>query len=87
MLELAELVRLIIRVLSLLILVRVILSWVPGLGYGHPLVQIVHQITAPVLDPIRRVMPPVGGLDLSPIIAILLLQMVGNLLVGVLASL
>jgi YggT family protein len=87
MIELAGLVNLIFQILNLLILVRIILSWVPGLGHGHPAVRLVHQITSPILDPIRRVMPPVGGLDLSPIVAILVLSLARSVLLNVLQHL
>jgi len=64
-----------------LIIIRSILSWVPDLGHRFPaLVHAVSQITSPILDPIRRVMPPIGGLDLSPIVAILLLALARDLL-------
>lgn len=87
MLELVGLVDLVYKVLTALILVRVLLSWFPGLGWHHPAVKAVHQVTAPILDPIRRLMPPAGGLDLSPIIAVLLLTAVRSLVVELLRML
>jgi len=91
MLELAALLNGVIKILSTLIIVRVLLTWVPSLGMSHPAGRAAHralaQLTSPILDPIRRLMPPVGGLDLSPIVAILLLQLAGNLLVDMLMTL
>lgn len=91
MLELAQLVDGVIKILSTLIIVRALLSWVPGLGMGHPAGRVVHrvvaQVTSPIIDPIRRLMPPVAGFDFSPIVAILLLQLVGGLLVPMLLTL
>lgn len=91
MLELAELLNIVIKILSTLIIVRVLLSWVPGLGMNHPVGRAAHQlltqVTSPIIDPIRRLMPPVAGMDLSPIVAILLLQLAGGLLVDVLMTL
>jgi len=91
MLELAALLDGVIKILTTLILVRVLLTWVPGLGTNHPAGRAAHralaQITSPILDPIRRLMPPVAGMDLSPIVAILLLQLAGGLLVNVLMTL
>jgi YggT family protein len=84
--ELIALVNLGFQLLNLLIIVRIIMSWVPGLSPYHPAVRAVHQVTAPILDPIRRLMPPVGGLDLSPMIAILLLYLARNLLVQALLA-
>jgi YggT family protein len=85
--ELVALVNVIFQLLYILVLARVLLSWVPGLGLGHPVVRAVHTLTAPILDPIRRVMPPVGGLDLSPILAFLVLALVRELLISVLLTL
>ncbi len=73
-----------VQLLTLLIVVRAIFSWIPAVDYGHPLIRAIMRITDPILDPIRRVMPPIGGFDLSPVIAILLLQLVGRLLVQLL---
>ena len=71
------------QILSALILVRVLLSWVSVFGLHHPAIRslerAVTQLTAPIIDPIRRVMPPVGGFDLSPIIALMLLQVANQL--------
>jgi YggT family protein len=85
--ELVALVNVLFQLLYILVLARVLLSWVPGLGVGHPVVRAVHTLTAPILEPIRRVMPPVGGLDLSPILAFLVLALVRELLISVLLTL
>jgi len=66
----------------MVLLVRMVLSWVPGVSLQHPAVQFVHRVTDPVLDPIRRVVPPVAGLDLSPLVAILLLSLIQRAVVG-----
>ncbi|MGQ0569430.1 MAG: YggT family protein [Armatimonadota bacterium] len=87
MLELVNLVDVVYRVLNLLIFVRIILTWIPGMNMGHPVVRLVHQITAPIIEPIRRLMPPTGGFDLSPMVAVMLLYLARNLLVDVLLAL
>ena len=53
-----------------LIIVMVILSWV-GRGLRHPVIPLVFQLTDPVLRPLRRVIPPIAGIDLSPLIALI----------------
>lgn len=68
-------VLLLFRLLYALLLIRVVLSWLPRASSSHPAVLFVYRLTSPMLDPIRRVMPPVGGLDFSPIVAILLLSL------------
>lgn len=58
------------------IIIRALVSWVSPDPY-NPIVRILTQITEPVLRPLRRLVPPykTGGLDLSPLIAILLIQL------------
>lgn len=85
--ESVQVIEMLYRLLTLLIFVRVIITWIPGLRPDHPAVRAVHQITSPVLDPIRRLMPPIGGLDLSPWVAVLLLSLVRTFLVDALLTL
>jgi len=79
-----------IELLTFLVLVRVVLSWVPSVDYGHPLISLIVRITDPVLLPVRRLLPSVSGLDLSPWIAMLLLnfarQLIHQLLVSLLTA-
>ncbi|MBI4278357.1 MAG: YggT family protein [Armatimonadetes bacterium] len=83
---LIDLVQILFRALYLLLIIRVVLSWVPGINHYHPAVHLVFRLTSPILDPIRRALPPMGGLDLSPLVAILLLELVQNVLIRVLVQ-
>ena len=74
---------LLFTLLSLAILARVLLSWVRVSPY-HPAVQLLFQITEPILAPLRRFIPPVGMMDISPIIAMFLLQIIQQVLVAIL---
>jgi len=65
---------------SLVVLVAVILSWIP-MDPRHPVVKFIHSLTEPVLAPIRNVLPPMGGLDLSPMVLLFGLQLLKALLV------
>jgi YggT family protein len=59
---------------------RIVLSWFP-VSPGGPMAAIfsfLYRITEPVLGPIRRVIPPLGGFDLSPIIVIIALQLLSS---------
>lgn len=56
-----------------LIIGMVILSWV-GRGWRHPVVPLVYQLTEPVLRPFRRLIPPLGGIDLSPLFALIAIR-------------
>jgi len=73
------------RALNLAIFVRILLSWMP-VDRGNRLVRIVYEITEPILGPIRRVVPTLGGLDLSPMIALILIQVVERVLIMILQT-
>lgn len=60
-------------VLSGAVIVTVILSWVAQ-GQDHPLASLFYSLSRPVVRPFQRVIPPLGGLDLSPVFALILLQ-------------
>lgn len=70
---------LLFQILWIAIFARIILSWVDQGGQWR-ITQILFEITEPILAPIRRIMPNMGMLDLSPMVAILLLQLLGNVL-------
>lgn len=79
-------VDLLFNALSLAILAEVLLSWIRPDPY-HPAVQFIRSITSPILDPLRRVIPPIGGMfDISPIVAILLLQFVHRVVLQLLST-
>ncbi len=83
---LLDLVNLLFRLAYLAVLVRVILSWIPG-AYDHPVAVTIVRLTDPILAPIRRLLPPVGGLDLSPFVAILVLEVLRNVVFDLLRAL
>jgi YggT family protein len=56
-----------------LIIVSVILSWI-GQRTHHPVIPLVYQLTEPVLRPIRKFIPPIAGLDLSPLFALIAIR-------------
>ncbi|WP_130470838.1 YggT family protein [Candidatus Magnetaquicoccus inordinatus] len=64
-----------------MILIRVLLSWVNPDPY-NPIVQFLMRATDPLLEPLRRLLPPVAGLDLSPIVALLGLSLLQRLVAG-----
>lgn len=70
-----EVARLLLDYLFWTIILRIILSWVAP-DPRNPLVQLVAQITEPVMAPARKLLPPLGGLDLSPIIVLLAIQFI-----------
>lgn len=74
-----------IEVYSWLIIVSAILSWVPNIsGTQNSLVadisEVLHKITEPYLGLFRKFMPPLGGIDFSPVVALLVLQIIKDLI-------
>ncbi len=59
----------------LALLAMIILSWVAP-GSGHPAIYLLHQITEPVMAPFRKALPPMGGMDFSPILLFVLINVV-----------
>lgn len=75
-----------------LILIRVLLTWINVDPYrpaiDHPLIRLLERITDPVLEPLRRLIPPVGGrVDVSPVVALIILEIVRRVLITILLRL
>jgi YggT family protein len=68
---------------SFVVLVAVVTSWL-RLAPDHPIVRITRALTEPLLAPIRRMMPEFGGLDFSPMLLLLGIQLVRRMLFGML---
>jgi YggT family protein len=67
------------------IIIRALLSWFMP-GQSNPFGRVLTDVTEPVIGPVRRVLPPIGGLDLSPLLAIILVQVLSSLLIQVINS-
>lgn len=80
-----QLIDLLFTLLTLAIVARALISWFRVDPY-HPAVQFLDQITEPFLAPLRRVIPPMGMMDISPLVAILLLQAIQQILVALIAG-
>lgn len=81
----ANIVGLILSFLYWTILIRALISWVNPDPY-NPIVQFLHRVTEPILEPIRRLMPPMS-IDISPIIAFLAIVFLKSFLVQTLFDL
>jgi len=77
-------IRFLARILNILILIRVFMSWLP-IDRDSRFVQLLLEITEPILGPLRRVIPSVAGLDLSPMVALILIQVSEQVLVTALS--
>jgi len=60
----------------LLIILRIFLTWIPSINWQQQPIKSIREVTDMYLDIFRRFIPPVGGLDFSPIIALIVLQVV-----------
>ena len=71
-----------IQIYTVLLIIRVLLTWFPTINWYNQPFSALSQITDPYLDLFRRIIPPLGGMDFSPMLAIILLQFVGGLIGG-----
>ncbi len=72
-----------INIYLVLIFIRILLSWFQTAGWASSAMSFLSPITDPYLNIFRSFIPPLGGLDLSPLLAILLLQLLQSLLASV----
>ena len=82
----AQFVGILVQVLTTAIFLRAILSWFVPPGSDNVITRLLRDITEPVLNPLRRILPQMGALDLAPLVAMVVLQIVGNLAESTLAS-
>jgi len=78
---LSQFVNILFELLTFAIIARALLSWF-NLGPDHPVVRVLYDITEPILAPLRRVIPTLGMIDITPFVAVLLLQFVQRLLMS-----
>lgn len=62
-----------------LLIIRILLSWFPNLNWYNPPLSILSQVTDPYLNLFRSIIPPLGGIDFSPMLAIFVLQIVSQM--------
>ena len=72
-------------VLSYAIIIRALISWFP-IAPTSRIIRLLDDVTEPILVPLRRVVPRLGMMDITPIVAILLLNVIQNLLVSAIAG-
>ena len=70
-----------VMLLGFAVLARAMLSWFP-IDRNGPVVQALNAVTDPILEPLRRVIPPIGMIDISPMIAMFALIYVGQALMA-----
>lgn len=68
-----------LNIYLVLLLIRVLLSWFPNIDWFNPPFSILSQLVDPYLNIFRSIIPPLGGMDFSPLLAIFLLQIVAQI--------
>ena len=93
LIAIVDIIKLLLSVVSWIIIGQVILSWLlafnvlnPTSGGVRGFVAALDRITAPLYRPIRRLLPDFGGIDFSPLVILLLIQVIKKLLDGVVAQ-
>ncbi|NEP17759.1 MAG: YggT family protein [Leptolyngbya sp. SIO4C1] len=69
-----------ISIYLVLLIIRILLSWFPNLDWSNPVLSALSQLTDPYLNLFRSIIPPLGGIDLSPILAFIVLQILQSAL-------
>jgi len=78
-----QVISLLLQVYSYVLLARALVSWIPNLDPYNPIIQFLYQITEPVLEPIRKLVPPLGGMiDISMMIAFFGIMILQQILVS-----
>ena len=80
-----QLVQTLFEVYSFILLARVLTSWVQVDPY-NPVIRILHQLTEPLLAPIRRLLPQTGMMDFSPIVAFVVITIAERIVVALMVS-
>ncbi len=74
-----EIILAVFQVLTFAVLARALMSWFRP-SPDNPLVQFLVAVTEPILAPLRRIIPRIGMIDITPMVAIILLQVIGGVL-------
>ncbi len=82
---LVDIINLVFGAFYVLLLAQIVLSWVRPNPYHPtwgPIIRFINGVIDPILNPIRRVMPPLGGLDFSPMIVLILARVLQGFLIN-----
>ena len=77
-----------IQLIQYIIIARILLSWFPNIDWWKQPFKLINDIAEPILAPFRRLIPPIGGLDLSPIVLLLIvIPMIQHLILQIFRNL
>ena len=69
-----------LQLYTFVLLARILMTWIPNLDPYNPIAQFLLQVTEPVLEPARRLIPPIGMMDISPIVVFFGIQILARIL-------
>ena len=72
-----------IRIYTFILLARILVTWIPNLDPHNPIVQMLFQVTDPVLEPARKLIPSIGMIDISPIVVFIVLGILQEMLLKI----
>lgn len=81
---LAQIVNSLFNIVFWIIVLTILLSWIPNVDWENPFIRFCRNFTDTILSPFRNIVPPIGGLDFSPIIALIVLQLLQQAIVRIL---
>lgn len=68
-----DVLNLLLTLYSIILILRVLISWMRLDPYTNPIARFLYTVTEPLLEPIRSVLPPTGMMDFSPMVALILI--------------
>ena len=69
-----------LSIYSFLLIIRILLTWFPGIDWSNGILSALTSITDPYLNIFRGIIPPIGGLDISSLLAFLILNVIQNIM-------
>ena len=69
-----------LSIYSIILIIRILLTWFPGIDWSNSVLSALTSITDPYLNIFRGIIPPIGGFDISSLLAFLLLNVIQNLI-------
>ena len=73
------------QILYWIMIARVLLTWFPNINWYNQPFKAIKEITDPIFEPFRRIIPPIGGLDFSPLVAFLAIYVLSIIIVQIIA--
>ena len=70
------------QLFQLILIVRILLTWFPNINWWNQPFKFLRDVTDPVLEPFRKIIPPIGGIDLSPMVLFFVLGILEKVVLG-----